>query len=675
VALKIAEAFVEVGARTGKFKRDIRGLQSGMGVAMGGVVAAASGAAVAITAKLGRALAATVVDATMVAAAFEKSMNRVSALTGSSTMQLKEMRMTAQRLGATTEFTASQAADAMGFLAQAGMKSNDIIKAMPNVLNLASAGQLDLASSADIVTNIMAGMQVPVEELPHTVDVLTAAFTNANTDLMQLGQAFKFVGPIASSSGQELRQTTAFLQALGDAGLQASLGGTGLRMILAGLQKEGGPASKVFQDLGVEVRNSDGSLRQILDIVNDFRAAIQMQGRETEMTSLALEAFGPRGGTAFVAAVNAGKEKLDEFLASLTDVDGLAKEIAEKQLQGVAGAITELNSAIEGAKISFGSLFDNELESTIDGIASSIRAIPLALRAGITALEDWDLTATAAFGKATSLLEMMGALKPGTNAGLGMIAKGLGIDAEGRGKERNKRFWDKNRAEMQKEKELEAKEQKKAQEKAERKNIKIQGERLGKYLYGGGIQRDAKMFMTAISKRQEKAAFQQELEDNIGGSTDWMDEPMQDFDPNNPFASSVTFRDLAFPGALKGKPQDAKDAFGSSFDAFEGVDESTKKTKDGAPVDIAKIDRFHAKFGGGNPFAGIDSAPAARSSAAGFSGVGELARAIQGSLGAKDPALKAAEKTAANTGSMSKNIQKIANNTTGGVATFGDGGA
>src|SRR5690606_26502147 len=130
---------------------------------------------------------------------FEQGMNRVRALTGATGDTFKALEDQAKRLGATTQFLATEAADAMGFLAQAGFNAEQILGSMEATLNLAAAAQLDLGQAADIVSNVMQGYGLATSEAGRATDVLTQAFSSSNTNLEQLGQAMKYVGPIASA--------------------------------------------------------------------------------------------------------------------------------------------------------------------------------------------------------------------------------------------------------------------------------------------------------------------------------------------------------------------------------------------------------------------------------------------------------------------------------------------
>ena len=271
---------------------------------------------------------------------FERALNRVAALTGATGASFERLKQQAQDLGATTQFSASQAADAMGFLAQAGFEADEIYSSLPDTLKLAGAAQLDLGRAADIVSNILTGFQLPVSELNRAVDVLTKTFTSANTDLNQLGEGFKFVGPVATSVGQEFEETAALLGLLSNAGLQASQAGTGLRQVLIGMSQE----QEIF---GISTRDATGQLRPF----SEFLEEAERRGVSLEE---AIDAFSVRGGPAFLAVLGQGSDALKDLTDDLRNAAGTADEIQAVQLQGLNGKLLELRSAAEGLAIAFG---------------------------------------------------------------------------------------------------------------------------------------------------------------------------------------------------------------------------------------------------------------------------------------------------------------------------------
>ena len=304
------------------------------------------------------------------AADFEKSMKTVQALTQSTGDAFEKLEEQAKTLGETTKFTAIEAADGMAFLAQAGFDTTQILGAMPDVLNLAAAANLDLATTADIASNVMSGFGLEAGEMGMAADVLTKSFISANTNLSQLGEAMKFAGPVAKAMGISFEETTAFLSLLGNAGIQASLAGTSLRGALIRLASPTNEAKEIFEKLGVNVKDSSGELLSITTIIQKLEDA---GATATE----AMDLFGLRAGPAMLAAIAQGSTALTDFTAKLKDAGGTAKEIADKQMEGLSGALVELKSAWTGFTISvndeLGTL--GLLEDAVDSVTRSIRTL------------------------------------------------------------------------------------------------------------------------------------------------------------------------------------------------------------------------------------------------------------------------------------------------------------
>lgn len=274
------------------------------------------------------------------AGGFESSMNRVRVLSQATGSDFERLQEQARELGATTIYSASQAADGMSFLAMAGLEVDEIYGAMPATLNLAAAAQLDLATAADIVTNVMTGYRIEVDGLENSVDVLTTAFISANTDLNQLGQAMSYAGPVASGLGVSFEEATAAIGMLSNAGIQGGRAGTSLSRILSILSTDG-------EKLGIAIYDAAGRMRPFADILED----IERQGLSSAEI---MDFFGQRGGPGMLALLSQGSGALRDFADDLSDVGGTAEEVAKTQMEGLRGAVVELKSAFEGLLISFG---------------------------------------------------------------------------------------------------------------------------------------------------------------------------------------------------------------------------------------------------------------------------------------------------------------------------------
>ena len=320
-----------------EFTRTQRALK-GVGAAMKavGVAALVLGA----TAVAARALTADF-------ASFEAQMNRVGALTGATEKQFKSLTDQAKKLGATTKFSATEAANAMAFLGQAGFDTNEILGALPGTLELAAAAALDLASAADIVSNVLSGLQIPVRDLGRVNDVLVKTFISTNVNLLQLGESFKFVGPILASAGVEFEEAAAAIGLMGNAGIQGSMAGTALRASISRLLNPSAEAAEILASLGVSATDSAGNLRSLATIIGQLE-------RAGTSTAEIMTIFGDRAGPALASLIAEGEEGLKKLTKELRNSGGTAEKIAKEQMKGLEGSIKTLKSAAEGLAITVG---------------------------------------------------------------------------------------------------------------------------------------------------------------------------------------------------------------------------------------------------------------------------------------------------------------------------------
>ena len=307
-------------------------------------------------------------------AQFESQMARVKALSGATGDQFARLETEAKRLGATTVFSASQAAEAMSYFALAGFDVDQILTAIGPTLDLAAAGQIEIAEAADIAAKIMAGMGIAAEDLGGAVDVMAKAMTTANTDLSMLGEAFKYVGPIAKSAGISLEEITAAIQLLSNAGVQGEMAGTTLRGMLLSLTSPSAEASKELQRLGVRVTDEAGNVRSLADILADLEGALSGVGSGEKLRVLGT-IFPARQAAGAAELVAQGAEKLRAATAALGDASGTASQIAGTQLDTLKGDVTILLSALEGVAIAVGEAFGTELRTAVRGVTSFLSAL------------------------------------------------------------------------------------------------------------------------------------------------------------------------------------------------------------------------------------------------------------------------------------------------------------
>ena len=356
---------VTLGIDTAEFQDGVNNVQKEMKRIGGNLQAVGTKMSAAVTAPL----TGLGVWTLKVAGDFEMAMNQVRAVSGATGDEFTKLRDQAKELGATTQFSSSDAAEAMGFLSMAGMKTNEILAAMPNTLQLASAAQLDMASAADIVTNILAGYNKDVSELEGAVDVLVKAFTSANTDLRQLGEAMKYAGPVASAAGVNFEEAAASLGMMGNAGIQASMAGTSLRGAISRMLSPTKAMSTAMEEAGLNFVNASGKLLPLADIIEQLEPHADNAG-------LFMELFGQRAGPAMAALVSQGSDSLRELTTELQNSGGTAAEISAVQMEGFNGAMRELSSAFEGLQIAIAdSGFLEWAASAVNAVANWIQEV------------------------------------------------------------------------------------------------------------------------------------------------------------------------------------------------------------------------------------------------------------------------------------------------------------
>ena len=298
-----------------------------------GMVVGATGAMARGFAALGAAATIAIADSIRVFADFETSMLRVKAISGATGEEFKGLTDLAKELGSTTAFTAREAAQAMGFLAQAGFDVGEVHKALPKVLSLAAAGQLDLAEAADITANVLRGFGLEATQSGRVADVLAASASKSNTSVKEMGEAFSFVGPVASKMGISLEETAAALGVLSNAGQKGTRAGTGLRMVLVKMGQVVAGSGGLTQAL--ETLDTDG-VQAVVDTMKDLDA---------------------RAGTAAVA-LTGQMGVLKQLHKEMLSVDGISDQMAETLLSGLTGSAVKAGSAFEGLRIKLGETFE-----------------------------------------------------------------------------------------------------------------------------------------------------------------------------------------------------------------------------------------------------------------------------------------------------------------------------
>jgi len=318
-----------------------------------------------------------------IAGDFEDSMNRLKAVSNATEADFARLKDQAMELGTTTRYSAKQAGDAQSFLAMAGFEVNEVMTAMPGLLDLATAGQLDLARAADISSNILTGYGMEASQINLLNDVLAKTSTSANTNISQLGEAMKYVAPIAKAAKMELTETSAIIGKLSDAGIQGSMAGTSLRGAISRLLKPTKDTTETLSKLGISVTDSSGNLRSMIAIIADLEKA-------GASTADILTIFGQEAGTGMAALVGQGAASIQGLKDKLDSAEGSASKMAETMGGGLSGQVAGLQSAMEGLAIAIAEtgLLDAMSYGTqlLTGVVQQIASLPSPILKVVTAL-------------------------------------------------------------------------------------------------------------------------------------------------------------------------------------------------------------------------------------------------------------------------------------------------
>ena len=315
------------------------------------------------------ALAGSLAAPIKIAASFEQEMSKVGAVSRASSEDLAKLTKTARDLGASTNWSASQAAEGMQYLSMAGFNTQQTMAAMPGMLDLASAGAVDLGAAADIASNILSGFNLEADQMGALADVMANTFTTSNTNLTGLGETMKYVAPVASNLGVQVEQAAAMAGLLGDQGIQGSMAGTSLRSVLSRLAAPTGKAAKALEDLGIQTQDANGNMRDVPTILAEMDYAMKDMGSAARQEMIST-VFGVEAATAAsILLGKAGSGALDEYAESLTE-SGAAARIAAQQNANAMGALRRLSSAAESIAITLGNVLLPAVASGAEMLAS-----------------------------------------------------------------------------------------------------------------------------------------------------------------------------------------------------------------------------------------------------------------------------------------------------------------
>ncbi|MGN0149332.1 MAG: phage tail tape measure protein [Clostridia bacterium] len=321
---------------------------------------------------------------------FEQGMANVSAISGATGAELTALSDKAKEMGATTKFSAIEAANAMGYMGMAGWNSSQMIDGIAGIMNLAAASGEELACVSDIVTDALTAFGLKASDSAQFADVLAVASSKSNTNVSLLGESFKNVAATAGAMGYSMQDTTTALGLMANAGIKGSDAGTSLRGVMTRLAKPTKEVSEAMTALGISAVNTDGSMKPLSTLIPELQTAFSSL-TDSEKGQYATMIAGKNAMSGFLSIVNSSPDDFYSLSDAINNSEGAAQSMADTMNDTVSGKLTLLKSQFEGVKIAIfdalgSSQFKGVLQSMSDGLGAltpSISGVTVAIGNGL----------------------------------------------------------------------------------------------------------------------------------------------------------------------------------------------------------------------------------------------------------------------------------------------------
>jgi TP901 family phage tail tape measure protein len=284
---------------------------------------------------------------------FEQGLANVKAISQATAPEMRILKNEAKRLGRETAWSAKEVTDAETLLSQAGFKVNETVAALPGLLDMASAGDIQLAEATDIAAGTLRAFGMEASKSAHVADVLALTASRTNSDITGIGESMKYVAPVSKSLGVSFEETSAAIGMLSDANIKGSQSGTVLRAALARLSNPSKDAAETMERLSFKAFDAQGKMLPLSQVVGNLKRS--MSGLSKQQQAQAISTiFGTEAMSGMMALVEQGPEKMEKLTQALKGSDGAARKMAETRLDSLQGQFTILKSAAEGMKIELG---------------------------------------------------------------------------------------------------------------------------------------------------------------------------------------------------------------------------------------------------------------------------------------------------------------------------------
>ena len=309
---------------------------------------------------------------------FESMMSQVGAISGATGQAFEDLTAKAQEMGATTKFTATEAAEAFNYMAMAGWQPKQMISGISGIMNLAAASGESLGSTSDIVTDALTAFGLKASDSGHFADVLAKASASANTNVGMLGESFKYVAPVAGAMKYSVEDTSLALGLMANSSIKGSMAGTALKTSLANMAAPTDSMATAMKEYGISLTDSSGNMKTLKGVMDNLRGSLGGLS-ETEQTAAASTIFGKEAMSGMLAIINASEQDYNDLSNAIGNSKDAAQDMADTMLDNLAGSMTLMQSAVEGVQNSFGQRLTPYVRGFVDSITDAMPAVTVAL--------------------------------------------------------------------------------------------------------------------------------------------------------------------------------------------------------------------------------------------------------------------------------------------------------
>lgn len=284
---------------------------------------------------------------------FEAAMSQVKAISGAMGADFDKLTEKAKYMGATTKFTATEAAEGFNYMAMAGWKTQDMLDGIEGIMSLAAASGESLGTTSDIVTDALTAFGLKASDSGHFADVLAQASANANTNVGMLGESFKYIAPVAGAMGYSIEDISLALGLMANSSVKGTMAGTALKTAMANMAAPTDKMSAAMDKYGISLTDGSGDMKSFKGVMDNLRIGLGGLS-EAEQTAAASTIFGKEAMAGMLSIINASEEDYNKLTDAVNNADGASKKMADTMLDNLQGAFTLLQSAADGVKLSLG---------------------------------------------------------------------------------------------------------------------------------------------------------------------------------------------------------------------------------------------------------------------------------------------------------------------------------